>query len=85
MPGDDEAIAGVVAFAAEDDDGAIDAQSLQHVDATTAGVFHEDEAWDAVILDRTAIYFAALVTGEDWTFHTASVLRPGGVGNACVL
>ncbi len=63
MPGDHEAVAGVVAFAAENDDGPIDAEPLQHVDAAAAGVFHQDEAGDAVFFDRAAIDFAALVAG----------------------
>ncbi len=65
VPGDDEAVAGVVAFAAEDDDRAVDAEPLQHVDATAAGVFHQHEAGDAVLFDGAAIDFAALVAGED--------------------
>ena len=47
VAGDDEAVAGVVAFAAEDDDRAVDAEPLQHVDAAAAGVLHQHEAGDA--------------------------------------
>ena len=65
VPGDDEAVAGVVAFAAEDDDRAVDAEPLQHIDAAAAGVLHQHQAGDAVLLDRAAIDFAALFAGED--------------------
>ena len=64
VAGDDEAVAGVVAFAAEDDDRAVDAEPLEHVDAAAAGVFHQHQAGDAVLFDRAAIEFAALVAGE---------------------
>ena len=73
VAGDDEAVAGVVAFAAEDDDGAVDAEALEHIDATAAGVFHEDEAGDAELVDRDAIDGAGLLAVEDGRGHAARV------------
>ena len=81
VAGDDEAVAGVVAFAAEDDDGAVDAEALEHIDATAAGVFHEDEAGDAVLFDGDAVDGAALFAVEDGRGHAARVTRYWSVGN----
>ena len=65
MASDDETVAGVVAFAAEDDDRAVDAQPLEHIDTTAAGVFHQHQAGDAVLFDRAAIDFAGLLAIND--------------------
>src|SRR5687768_10578077 len=75
VTGDDEAVAGVVAFAAEDYHGAVDANSLQHIDAAAAGVFHEHETGDAELLDRAAIDFARLGAGEGNTSHAVILPR----------
>ena len=64
MPGDDEAVAGVVAFAAEDDDRAVDAEPLQHIDAAAAGVFHQDEAGDSVFFNRDGDRFRGICVWE---------------------
>ena len=44
VPGDDKAVAGVVAFAAQDHDRAVDAETLEHVDGAAAGVLHQHQA-----------------------------------------
>ena len=73
VAGDDEAVARVVAFAAQDDDRAVDAEPLQHVDAAAAGVFHQHQAGDAVLVDRAAIDRAALLAGEERRIHVTIV------------
>jgi hypothetical protein len=73
VAGDDEAVAGVVAFAAENRDGPIDAEPLQDIDAAAAGVFHEHKAGDAVIVGCSAVEFAALVAGKLRSCHTSRV------------
>jgi hypothetical protein len=74
VAGDDESIAGVVAFAAEDDDGAVDTEALEHIDTAAAGIFHEHEAGDAALFDRTAIELAGLLACENGRVHSASVV-----------
>jgi hypothetical protein len=75
MTGDHETVTRVVAFAAEDNDGAADTEPLQYIDASTAGVFHEHEAGNAVILNGAAIDFAALVTGEKRNTQNSGLLK----------
>ena len=82
VAGDDEAVAGVVAFAAEDDDGAVDAETFEDVDAAAAGVFHEDEAGDAELVDRDAVDGAGLFAVEDGRGHAARLLRDVARGNS---
>src|SRR5262249_8382893 len=82
MAGDDEAVAGVVAFAAEDDDGALDAEVLEDVDAAPASVFHEDEAGGAERVGGEAVDGAGLFAVEDERCHAASVTRWHAIGNA---
>jgi hypothetical protein len=65
MSGDHESVAGIVAFAAEDDGRAVDAQSLQYVDTAAASVFHQYEAGDTEFFDGATIQLAALGAGED--------------------
>jgi hypothetical protein len=57
----DKTVAGIVAFAAEDCDGAIDSEALHHVHTAAAGVFHEHEAGDAVLFDGAAVELARLL------------------------
>lgn len=64
MPGDDEAVARIVAFTAENRYGTGDAEEFEHVDTPSAGVFHEDDAGDAVFFDGDAIDFARLLAGQ---------------------
>ena len=64
------------------DDGAVDAQLLEHIDAAAAGVFHEHDAGDAVVRRGAAIKFARLLAGKVLRVHTASVLWQQGWGNA---
>ena len=64
VPSDDKSVAGVVALAAQNDDRAVDAEALEHIDAAAAGVFHQHEAGDAVFFDRAAIDFAALLASK---------------------
>ena len=81
VAGDDEAVAGVVALAAEDGDGAVDAEAFEDVDAAAAGVFHEDEAGDAELIDGDAVDGAGLFAVEDGWGHAARVTRYWLVGN----
>ena len=74
MAGDHEAVAGVVALAAEDGHWSVDAEPLEHVDAAAAGIFHEHDARDAELCrwrgDR-ARGIASRVS--DWRCHVAIV------------
>src|SRR3954470_23511090 len=73
MAGDDEAVARVVAFAAEDHHGSVDAKALEDIDAAAAGVFHENQAIDAKVHCSAAIDFTGLLA-RDWRkVHSASV------------
>src|SRR6187397_593991 len=83
VPGDDESVTGVVSLAAEDDNGAVDAEAFQHIDTAAAGVLHQDEARDSVFVNCDAVNLPALFACEDRRVHNASVMRPRGVGNAC--
>ena len=79
VPGDDEAVARVVAFAAADDDAPQAAAGLglrkaaEDIRRAAAGVFHEDQPRHAVLLDRPPIDLAGLFSGnggghrEEWS------------------
>ncbi len=73
MPGDDEAVAGVITFAAEDDDRAGDAEALQDIDGGAARVFHEHEAAHAVVVDRMAVERLGLIARQHGCVHAVSV------------
>ena len=68
VPGDDEPVTGIVAFAAADDDASQTAAGLglrkaaEDVRRAAAGVFHEHQPGHAVLLDRPPIDLAGLLS-----------------------
>src|SRR6185295_4914833 len=70
VPGDDEAVAAVVARPADDEDplaarGSVEELTLDHVGRPAAGVLHQDEARDAALVDRERVEGAHLRARED--------------------
>ena len=66
--GDDEAVAAVIALAADDGDaafGEIGIQRFDRRDHLAAGVLHQHQRCDADVLDRATIGFPHLVGVED--------------------
>ena len=69
MPGDDEAVAGVVPAAATDDDRPGDAQSAKHVGHAAAGVLHQHQPRETELLDGDLIDPARLLASEGERQH----------------
>src|SRR5262245_45045056 len=65
MTGDHIPIAAVIAFSADDQSrSALGIEPHQHIGSAAAGIFHENDAGHAELLDRPAIDFAHLGSGE---------------------
>src|SRR5262245_49599033 len=64
VPGDDEAVATVVALATADHDRPADALGQEYRGGATAGVLHEHRARDAVLLDGPAVQLTHLAAAE---------------------
>ena len=69
MPRQDEAVAGVVAPAAADDDLAGDAQPAERIGDPAAGVLHQHQAGHAVLFDRQGIEPPGLLAIEGGKRH----------------
>lgn len=82
VAGDDEAVAAVVAGTAEDRDGGWAGggqggeERLDDGGGVAAGVFHEDDAGEAEVVDGALVDVADLGSGEG--VHGGSVIGDGG-------
>ena len=62
MPGDHKSIARIVAFATDDDHGSVDTQPLERIDDPAAGILHQHESGEPVLVDCQPIDLSRFVT-----------------------
>jgi hypothetical protein len=60
-----ESVPAVVALAATNDDGTVDAKREERIGHSTAGVLHQHQAGHAVVVNRAAIDLADLIASKD--------------------
>ena len=88
MPGDGQAVAAVVALAADDGDAlAVERRQafLQYFHDAQGGVLHEDDAGDVIVFDCLPVHLPHLGGGGDFHKGTFSgaMKPPAGKGNLC--
>ena len=69
MPSDHQSIAAVVAAAADDSDGAGDAERFQRIGAASTGVFHQDEAGHSEFAPRGVVQRPHLLARQATVKH----------------